>query len=474
MRGDLDPPAQVTSSYVVTNPGNTALHGITVIDDTCGPVTPVPTSGPNAGDTDGDAVLDPGEAWQFSCTLPIQESITDDPIDVTNSVVVAGTDPRGTVVTDNATDDYEVVTPAIRVVKDVEGGGQGPQNEITVPVGTDVTYTYAVTNHGNVPLTDVGLTDDTPPCASPTFVGGDTDGDDELDLTETWTYTCDAAPTDTVTNVATVVGTPTRVTPAGPPVTDTDPATVNTIDPQLTLTKTVDQDLVFPGTTVEYTYVAENTGTVDLRNPADPVGSPQIPPTTWVTDDTCPSVTYDSGDDGDGLLNPGESWTFTCSTTISTPTTNTATIHALTVSPTPIELVRTATAFVDVATADIGIRKVALRGVVLDPRPPLSQALTCPPPARPCTSTRSRTQGSLPLADVASRITDDKCPTVHQAGASRHQRQRRARPRRGLALLVRHHPGAGGRHPLERFGLRLGDQHRDGHGHAAAERNPGE
>ena len=164
-----------------------------------------------------------------------------------------------------------------------------------------------------------------------------------------------------------MVGTPTRVTPAGPPVTDTDPATVNTIDPQLTLTKTVDQDLVFPGTTVEYTYVAENTGTVDLRNPADPVGSPQIPPTTWVTDDTCPSVTYESGDNGDGLLNPGESWTFTCSTTISTPTTNTATIHAVTVSPTPIELVRTATAFVDVATADIAIRKVALRGVVLDP-----------------------------------------------------------------------------------------------------------
>ena len=52
----------------------------------------------------------------------------------------------------------------------------------------------------------------------------------------------------------------------GDPVTDDDFAHVQIVEPGLTLTKTVDQDLVFPGTEVTYTYVAQNTGDIDLSN----------------------------------------------------------------------------------------------------------------------------------------------------------------------------------------------------------------
>lgn len=70
--------------------------------------------------------------------------------------------------------------------------------------GGSVTYTYVVTNTGNVPLSDVTLADDK--CSSVAFIGGDTNGDSLLDLTEAWNYECTVSISTATTNIATATG----------------------------------------------------------------------------------------------------------------------------------------------------------------------------------------------------------------------------------------------------------------------------
>jgi uncharacterized repeat protein (TIGR01451 family) len=164
-----------------------------------------------------------------------------------------------------------------------------------VQAGTPVTYTYVVTNLGENALTSVKVVDDK--CATVTFVGGDTDGDSALDLTETWTYQCTSPLAITTTNVATATG----VDPRSQTVQDTDTKTVTVINPAIAIDKAANATSVDPGTTVVYTYTVTNPGDVALSN-------------VTVTDDKCSPVTFVGGDtNGDGLLQTTETWTFRCS-----------------------------------------------------------------------------------------------------------------------------------------------------------------
>jgi hypothetical protein len=97
----------VTYIYTVTNPGNAPLAGVTVTDDKCGPVTLA------GGDTDDDALLDPGEAWRFTCT-----AILASPGQISNTGTVKAKDPIGLEV--SATDTAIVSVLDIEVLPAVE------------------------------------------------------------------------------------------------------------------------------------------------------------------------------------------------------------------------------------------------------------------------------------------------------------------------------------------------------------------
>lgn len=65
------------------------------------------------------------------------------------------------------------------------------------------------------------------------------------------------------------------------------------------------------GTSVTYSYAVTNDGQTPLKN-------------VVVTDDFCSPVGYVSGDDGDSLLEHGETWNYSCSMDLDQTTTNTA------------------------------------------------------------------------------------------------------------------------------------------------------
>ncbi|GAA1953101.1 DUF7507 domain-containing protein [Microbacterium deminutum] len=417
VRADLTPPAVVRSDFTVTNPGNTPLAHVTVADDRCAPVQAAPAAAPNdafnVGDLNRNNLLETPETWAFFCDRAARASAGNiGPVNVVNTATALGTDPGGAVVTATATDDVDAFVPRIQLTKLVNG-----QDAVTVAAGTAVTYTYEVVNTGSTPLQPVTLADDTAPCESPTLTPP-ADGDTVLAVGETWNYTCTASPTASVLNTATVSGVPIDPTTGlafpdpNPPVTDVDTAQVSTIDPDLTLTKSVDQSLVFPGTSVAYSYAAANTGTADLRNDTGAPG--------WVADDSCSPVApvlagaFNTGDaNTDNLLNPGETWNFSCAAVITAPTLNIATIVAQPVAagtPTGPPLTRHDIAFVDVVDPGIAIVKTALVPVVLDPDATPFSGPDFPDPRPAAYSYQVSNTGTVPLREVAP--TDDRCATI--------------------------------------------------------------
>src|SRR5262249_46663010 len=171
------------------NTGNVPLDNVVVTDDRLGTI-----AGPVSGDTNGDGKLDPGETWLYvrtSTALAGRRTVSPLAGQQTNLGTVTGTDPNtGATVSDDNPANYFGSAPAIQIVKFVNGqdadSTPGPQ----VPVGSTLTFTYVVTNTGNVPLANVVVSDDK--LGTITSFTGDTNGNGLLDLTETWTYTATA------------------------------------------------------------------------------------------------------------------------------------------------------------------------------------------------------------------------------------------------------------------------------------------
>jgi uncharacterized repeat protein (TIGR01451 family) len=80
----------VTYTYTVTNPGDTPLDNVQVVDNLAGTATYV------SGDTDGDGLLDPDETWIFEADYEVPERVGD----ITNIAKATGEDLLGLEVSD--------------------------------------------------------------------------------------------------------------------------------------------------------------------------------------------------------------------------------------------------------------------------------------------------------------------------------------------------------------------------------------
>ena len=380
----------VDYTFAVTTTGNMPIDDVTPVDDQCSPLVL------QSGDTSADGLLDAGETWLYTCTATVTEP-TVDTVTVTGQPVDNGAALGGTV---SATDTAEVnvLDPRLNLTKTAD--------PTQVLPGDPVTYTFEASNDSTdatvlVPIAPATratiVTDDT--CSPLTYVSGDTNDDSRMEPGETWTYTCEKTYT-TPGNVPNAAVANMEVEGAGTDVDATADEIVQVLGPDIDLTKTASRGVVHSGDSVTYTYEATNPGDAPLDD-------------VTLTDDRCAPVTLATGDDGDDLLEPGELWVFTCTTTLTKPggsappqliVTNTATITG-----TPTLNGSTGTPVTDDATARVLVIQPALEITkVADPTEVrLGEAVTY-------TVTVTNTGDS---ALFLALLRDDTCqPLVYQSG----------------------------------------------------------
>ena len=340
-----------TFTYNVTNPGDVPLSNVTVRDDNG---TPGDTSDdfdatfvPGASDANNNGILDNGETFQFTATRTVTAgqhtniaTTTGNPVDANGNDIANVPD-----VTDTDPSNHLGVVPQIDVEKLTNGVDADTATGPSLAVGSTATFTYNVTNPGNVSLANVTVVDDngTPADTSDDFnatfvaAASDANNNGRLDSGETFQFTATRVVTaGQHTNIATASGNP--VDEAGvdiPNVNDptaTDPSNHIGVDSTINIEKATNgqdsdtapgQDLDV-GSTATFSYVVTGTG-LGLSNVVvvDDNGTPGV-----TTDDFNP--TFNGGDtNNNGQLDPGESWQYSATRIVTLGLyTNTATVTA--------------------------------------------------------------------------------------------------------------------------------------------------
>jgi uncharacterized repeat protein (TIGR01451 family) len=215
-----------------------------------------------------------------------------------NEAEVTALDPFSDPVSELSSASVHVISPSVAITKTAD--------PTVANVGDTINYTITVDNTGDSDLTSVVVTETLPGCTL-TGPSGD-DGDDILQPDETWLYTCSVTASDEdIENTASV----TAVDEADGTVSaESELVTVDVIHPDIEITKSADPTAVNVGDTVNYTITVDNAGDSDLSS--------------VVVTDTLPGCTLagPSGDDGDDILQPDETWIYTCDVTVGEENTN--------------------------------------------------------------------------------------------------------------------------------------------------------
>ncbi|MFN8470908.1 MAG: hypothetical protein U0822_01700 [Anaerolineae bacterium] len=287
----------ISYGYDVKNTGNVSLNTINLTDDKCSPTYA-------SGDTNNNGLLDPNETWHYTCSYVLKQSDIDAG-SVTNTATVTSKLPNGSngpTSTDSKTVEVQQ-SPDIYLAKSAT-----PVFGTPTRPGDKINYGFAVTNTGNETLNTVVLSDarcDTGSLSGPT---GDS-GNGKLDPGETWNYTCtytlkqsdiDAGDVD---NTATVTS---KLPNGSNGPTSTDSKTVEVPQtPAIQLVKSATPAFstpTKPGDKITYNFAVTNTGDLTLNS-------------IQLTDAKCNVGTLSgpTGDSGNGKLDPGETWNYTCS-----------------------------------------------------------------------------------------------------------------------------------------------------------------
>ncbi|WMW22675.1 hypothetical protein RE476_02325 [Methanolobus mangrovi] len=203
-----------------------------------------------------------------------------------------------------------VPNPDIDIEKATNGFDADNPTGPELQPGDDVTWTYVVTNMGDVPLENVAVTDNILGVITNIIDKGN--GDDILDIGEIWTYEATGtAECGQYANVADVVGYYGVI-----PVTDEDPSHyIVRCEPDIDIEKhTNGYDADYPsgpqiavGETITWEYFVTNTGNVPLEN-------------IVVEDDVIGTIgdakIVSKSINNDDILDVGEVWTYVVTDTL--------------------------------------------------------------------------------------------------------------------------------------------------------------
>lgn len=272
----------IAYSYLVTNIGNVNVTSVAVDDPTIGPVT-CPAV-PVGGLTIGDSVI---------CTADNPHTVTQADLDagqVTDTATATGVGQAGG--TSPPSDPSTATVPTVAAVPAVSIQKTGAVDPVAdqggVKVGDTISYSYVVTNTGNVTLDSVAVVDPTiGPVTCPDVSSGLAVGD-SVTCTADNPYTVDRADVDAgqVIDTATATGHGVR----GGDSAQSPPSTVTIPADQVLSVSLRKGGLVTPfgnqrtaksGNTIHYLYLVTNTGTVTLTTVS--VVDPTLGPVTCPT-----------------------------------------------------------------------------------------------------------------------------------------------------------------------------------------------
>ncbi|MDB4512333.1 DUF11 domain-containing protein, partial [Arenicella sp.] len=253
-----------------------------LVGDTIAPVTcPATTNLGNAFVNDGSSQLAVGDGILCTASYTLQQ-VDLDAGEVINVADVASTDPSGANVLDEDTVNSGFTQKtSVALIK------SATRLPSPATVGDLITYTFTLTNTGNVTLSAPQVTD--PICATPVgpltfnsgYVSGDAGVAGEMEAGETWEFSClyainqDDVNAGEVANTATGSGTP----PASSGLPDPSNMASNLAEAEQNAAIAMDKSSSLPtvnagvltaatdiGDTINYSFSIENTGNVTLAN----------------------------------------------------------------------------------------------------------------------------------------------------------------------------------------------------------------